>query len=144
MKKMIFSSLVLSITFAITAKAQHPMADDVNKTPPAIIFKKLLNTPEIKNQEIKIVLVTFAPGEVAGSHRHPIETIAYVLDGEIESTFDGKVQRFKKGEVFYERPNGLHAETKNLSKTKEAKLLVYFIGDPDKPFLIPEKNKPRI
>lgn len=116
------------------------MANDVIKTPPAVIFKKLFNTPGIKNQQVQMVLVTYAPGEVSGGHRHPIETIAYVLEGEVESTFDGKVQRFKKGDAFYERPNGLHAGTKNLSATKEAKLLVYFIGDPDKPFVIPEKN----
>ena len=140
MKKIIFSSIIFSIAFAITAKAQHSMTNDVTAIPPKVIFKKLLNTPDIKNQEVKMVLVTFAPGEVSGGHRHPIETIAYVLEGEIESTFDGKVQRFKKGDVFYQRPNGLHAGTKNLSKTKEAKLLVYFIGDPAKPFIIPEKK----
>jgi quercetin dioxygenase-like cupin family protein len=125
---------------ANTAKAQHSMTHEVSKIPPAVIFKKLLNTPGIKNQEVRMVLVTFAPGEISGGHRHPIETIGYVLEGEVESTFDGSVHRFKKGDAFYERPNGLHAGTKNLSKTKEAKLLVYFIGDPGKPFLIPEKK----
>jgi len=140
MKKIILSFIICVPVMANTAKAQHAMAHDVTKIPPVVVFKKLLNTPEIKNQEVKMVLVTFAPGEVSGGHRHPIETIAYVLEGEIESTFDGKVQRFKKGDAFYERPNGLHAGTKNLSKTKVAKLLVYFIGDPGKPFLVPEKE----
>lgn len=135
MKKFSLSLLVFCAAF-ITAHAQHDMKSvDVTKTPPEVIFKKVINTPKLKNQEITMVVVTFAPGEVSGAHRHPIQTVAYVLEGELQSTFNGKVQRFKKGDAFYEDPNGLHAETKNLSATKEAKLLVYFIGDKGLPFI---------
>lgn len=138
MKKIILSSLVLSLAFAITAKAQH--SHEVTKTPPKLIYTKLLNSDNIKNQEVQMVLVTYAPGESSEPHRHPVETIGYVLEGEIESTFEGKTNRYKKGDVFYETPNGLHEGTKNLSKTKEAKILAFFIGDKGKPFIIPEKK----
>jgi len=137
MKKFTLSLLVLCAAF-ITAYAQHDMKSvDITKTPPALIFKRVIDFPKLKNQEIQMVIVTFAPGEISGAHRHPIQTVAYVLEGEISSTFNGKVMRFKKGDVFYEDPNGLHAETKNLSAKKEAKLLVYFVGDKGKPFITP-------
>ncbi len=140
MKKFIFSSLFLSIAFGITAKAQHSIADNITQTPPKVIFKKTFDSKGLKNQEVQIVMVPFAPGEVSGAHRHPVETIAYVLEGEIESTFNGKVHRYKQGDVFYENPNLLHAESKNLSKTKNAKLLVFFIGNSGKPFIIPASH----
>jgi len=131
--------LLASAAFSAGASAQDkPAKKDITQTPPAVVFTKLLNNAKVNNQEIRLVLVKFAPGEVSGAHRHPIPAIAYVLKGEIESTFDGKVKRFKKGEAFYEDPNLLHAETKNLSKTKSAELLVYFIGDEKKPFITPE------
>jgi quercetin dioxygenase-like cupin family protein len=140
MKKFIFSSLFLSVAFAINVKAQHSIADNITQTPPKVIFKKTFNSPGLKNQEVQIVMVPFAPGEVSGAHRHPVETIAYVLEGEIESTFNGKVHRYKQGDVFYENPNLLHAESKNLSATKNAKLLVFFIGKSGKPFIIPASH----
>ena len=132
------AALILLATagFSLGANAQHSNAKkDITQTPPAVVFTKLLNNKKVNNQEIRLVLVNFAPGEVSGAHRHPIPAIAYVLEGEIESTFNGKIKRFKKGEAFYEDPNLLHAATKNLSTTKPAALLVYFIGDQKKPFI---------
>ena len=141
MKNTVLNILVCSVFLTITAKAQHTMkTNDVTQIAPEVIFTKMLNTPEIKNQEVKLVIVTFAPGEISGAHRHPIPTIVYVLEGDIETTFDGKVTRLKQGDTFWEDPNGLHTEAKNLSPDKPAKLLVYFIGDKEKPFLIPEKK----
>lgn len=141
MKKITFNLLVCSVLLSFMAKAQHiSHTNDVTQIAPEVIFTKMLNTPEIKNQEVKLVIVTFAPGEISGAHRHPIPTIVYVLEGEIETTFEGKVTRLKQGDTFWEDPNGLHTEAKNLSADKPAKLLVYFIGDKKKPFLIPEKK----
>lgn len=141
MKKLSFKILIFCIALTATAKAQQAVTPDHGNAAAAeVIFKKMINTPEIKNQEVKMVVVTFKPGEVSGPHRHPIQTFAYVLEGEFESTFEGKVYHYKKGDSFYEEPNGLHGGTRNLSPDKPAKLLAIFIGDPKKPFLIPEKK----
>jgi len=140
MKKFTLSLLVFCAAFAIKAQAQHEAKSvNVTQVPPEVIFKKIITTPEIKGQEAKLVLVTFAPGEVSGAHRHPIPTIAYVLQGNISSTFNGKTHIYKQGEAFWEDPNGLHAESKNMSKTKQAKLLVYFIGPKELPFITEAK-----
>ncbi|MGF7039830.1 cupin domain-containing protein [Mucilaginibacter lappiensis] len=136
MKKFTLSLFVFCAVFAINAQAQHePKSVNVTQFPPEVIFKKIITTPEIKSQEAKLVVVTFAPGEVSGAHRHPIPTIAYVLQGSISSTFNGKTHIYNQGEAFWEDPNGLHAESKNMSKTKQAKLLVYFIGPKELPFI---------
>jgi quercetin dioxygenase-like cupin family protein len=87
-----------------------------------------------------MVLVSFAPGEVSGSHHHPVPTFGYVLEGELESTFEGKVYRHVAGDSFFEETNVPHW-TRNVSPDKPAKLLVIFIGDKGKPFLVPEKTK---
>ena len=122
----------------ITAKAQdQSKAVNITKIPPKVVFKQLLNTADLKNQEVTVVLVTIAPGEVSGAHRHPIPTIGYVLEGGVEMNFNGKTHRFKQGEAFYEVPDETHKGTKNLSATKPAKLLVYFIGAKGKPFIAP-------
>lgn len=136
MIKRTLSILALGSIFALNANAQHGAKNkEITKNPLKVIFKKSITTPQIQNQEVRMVVVTLAPGEVSGAHRHPIPTVAYVLEGDISSTFEGKTEIKHKGEAFWEDPNGLHAETVNLSKTKEAKLLVYFIGPKEKPFI---------
>jgi len=87
-----------------------------------------------------MIVVTFAPGEVSTPHRHPNPTFGYVLEGDLESTFDGHVYHYKAGDAFYERPNGLHSGTRNMSKDKPAKLLAFVVGDKGKPVLIPVKK----
>ena len=138
-KKFGFSFLILSTVFAVNAKAQHSSHDEANKHRPKVIFQReITSLPDVKGQEAQVVLVKFAPGEVVNAHRHPLATIGYVLEGEIESTFEGQKYVYKAGDTFWEEPNGLHNQTRNLSKTREAKLLVFFLGAKGSPFLVPE------
>lgn len=141
MKKFVFSLTVLLTAFALGTKAQHQTHADgeVTKYPPKVIFEKQLPA-DLDKSEAQVVLVRFAPGEVSNAHRHPMATIGYVLEGSIESTFEGVKHIYKQGEVFWETPGGLHNQTRNLSATKEAKLVVFFVGATGSPVLIPEKT----
>ena len=143
MKKFTFNLLALCIAFTFGAKAQHTAHETENlkgtSVPPRLFFTHDLNLESTKDQELRMVLVTFGPGEKSAAHRHPIPTFGYVLEGELESTFEGKVYHYKKGDAFYEEPNGLHNGTRNPSKTKTAKLLAVFAGEKGKPFLVHEK-----
>jgi len=97
------------------------------------ILKQLLNRQGINNKEVQMEIVTFAPGSVSSPHRHPCPTFGYLLQGELESVFEGVRHIYKAGDSFYEKPNGLHSLTRNNSKSVPAKLLVFFINDPSKP-----------
>ncbi len=142
MKKSILSLAVLLTAFAFSAKAQHQDHADKEVTvyPPEVLFTKQLPA-SLKKEEAQVVFVRFAPGEVSYAHRHPMATVGYVLQGSIESTFEGVKHIYKQGEVFWEEPGGLHNQTRNLSKTEEAKLVVFFVGSTGSPVLIPEKAK---
>ena len=140
MKKATITFLTYCIIFTSNAKAQHSGHTPVAGTPPCVILKQLIPSSGLKEQEVKMVIVNFAPAEDLAAHRHPIPTFGYVLEGELESTFDGKVYHYKAGDAFYERPNGLHARTRNTSKDKPAKLIAFFVGNKGKAFLVPEKK----
>jgi len=51
---------------------------------------------------------------------------------------DGPIRTLKPGEVFYERPNALHAVSRNASATQPLKYLVIQVSDPTRPATIPE------
>jgi len=97
------------------------------------ILRQLLNGQGIHNKEAQMEVVTFAPGSVSSPHRHPCPTFGYLLQGELESIFEGVKHVYKAGDCFFEKPNGLHSLTRNNSKSEPAKLLVFFINDPSKP-----------
>lgn len=141
MKKFVLSLTVLLSAFAFSTKAQHQdHGKEVTLHPPKVLFTKDLPSG-LQKEEAQVVLVTYAPGEVSSAHRHPMATIGYVLEGEIESTFEGVKHVYKAGDVFWEEPGGLHNQTRNLSKTKEAKFVVFFVGSKGSPVLIPETAK---
>ena len=142
MKKFVFSLTVLLTAFALSTAAQHQehAGKEVTVYPPKVLFTKQLPANLVKDA-VEVVLVRFAPGEVSRGHRHPMATIGYVLEGSIESTFEGVKKVYKQGDVFWEEPGRLHNQTRNLSKTREAKLVAFFVGAAGSPILIPEKDK---
>ena len=126
--KAIFKTVIIAsllITPALNLRAQQ-----IKDT---TILKQLLNGQGINNKEVQMEIVTFLPGSVSSPHKHPCPTFGYLLQGELESVFEGVKHIYKAGDSFYEKPNGLHSLTRNNSKSAPAKLLVFFINAPSKP-----------
>lgn len=119
----------------------HDHQNAKDKITEAYLLKTLLNEPGINHKEVQMLVVTFPPASVSAPHRHPVPTFGYLLEGELESTFEGKTYHYKPGDSFYEKPNGLHSVTKNSSTTKPAKLLVFFIAEKNKPTSVSAKTK---
>ena len=67
--------------------------------------------------------------------------MAYVLSGAVTSQVKGEKERtYKAGEYWYEPAGSEHLVSKNASKTKPAKLLVFMVLSPDEKVLIPLEN----
>ena len=124
MKKLIFSVFIFTFGFATATHAQQ-----VNT-----LFTKQL--PEAPGKEIEVITVNYAPGAVGAPHRH--DAVVYVLEGEVEMQVRGGVlQRLGPGQVFYESPEDVHTVSRNTSKTKPAKFVVFFIKNEGAPILTP-------
>jgi putative oxidoreductase len=97
------------------------------------LLKQFINETGISNREVQMEVVNFPPRSSSAAHRHPCPTFGYLLQGQLESVFEGTHHNYKQGDSFYESTNGLHAVTRNNSMTDTAKLLVFFIAEKDKP-----------
>ena len=140
MRSLFFTLVILSFSALSELHAQHHTpTTGASSTVVTNILQQLLNDPGLEGREVKMLIVDYPPGSTSPAHRHPCPTFGYVLEGEIESTFEGKAHRYKKGDSFYEFTNGLHNAARNTHPTKPAKLLVFFIAEKDKPTYIPEK-----
>src|SRR5712664_2149406 len=126
MKKLILSVFIFTFGFATATHAQQ-----VN----TLLTKKL---PEAPGKEIEVITVNYAPGTVDTIHRHDAHAVVYVLEGEVEMQVrGGMLQRLGPGQVFYESPEDVHTVSRNASKTKPAKFVVFFIKNEGAPILTP-------
>jgi quercetin dioxygenase-like cupin family protein len=126
MKKLTLSVLLFIFGVAMAAHAQQ-----VN----TLLMKRL---PEAPGEEIEVVTVNYAPGAFDEIHRHRAHAVVYVLEGEIEMQVrGGNLQRLGPGQVFYESPEDVHTVSRNASKTKPAKFVVFFVKSEGAPTLMP-------
>lgn len=126
MKKLILSVFIFTFGFATATHAQQ-----VN----TLLTKQL---PEAPGKEVEVITVNYAPGAVDAMHRHDAHAVVYVLEGEVEMQVrGGTLQRLGSGQVFYESPEDVHTVSRNASKTKPAKFVVFFIKNEGAPILTP-------
>lgn len=92
----------------------------------------------IAGQHVVQARAEFQSGIGSGRHTHPGEEIAYVLEGQVEVTIDGKPAiTVKAGEPFF-IPAGLVHEGRNTG-TAVAKVLATYVVEKGKPVSTPAK-----
>jgi quercetin dioxygenase-like cupin family protein len=117
--------------------AQAPAASPGTKS--TELFNQVME--DVLGRRLTVRLTEREPGNGSPAHRHPgSHTVGYILEGTYEVKIDNEpVRTLKPGEVFYERPNALHAISRNPSTTQPLKYLVIQVSDPSKPATVPEK-----
>jgi quercetin dioxygenase-like cupin family protein len=83
---------------------------------------------DIAGKEGTMLTVEYVPGASSPKHRHDAHVFVYVLKGSIVmQTESGKAVTLKPGDTFYEDPKDVHTVSKNASKTKPAKFVVFMV-----------------
>jgi pimeloyl-ACP methyl ester carboxylesterase/quercetin dioxygenase-like cupin family protein len=114
----------------------HEFLDRTINEKQVTLFTKHL--PETPGKEIEVISVNYAPGRVDMIHRHDAHAVVYVLEGEVEMQVrGGTLRRLGPGQVFYESPEDVHTVSRNASKTKPAKFVVFFVKNEGAPILTP-------
>lgn len=84
----------LLLTLSTTMSAQDPVKVAAN------VYKKVL----LDNDQVRVLQVEFAPGDVAPWHQHPNHVVYALTDGKLEITDKGKpasVLDVKAGDTMY-------------------------------------------
>ena len=85
-----------------------------------------------------MLTVSYAPGQASPAHQHPGAVMAYVLEGAVVSKLNDEQEKtYQAGEYWYEAPGTVHSVSRNASKTKPARLLVWSLVDEGKPVTLP-------
>jgi quercetin dioxygenase-like cupin family protein len=129
------SSAMKSMVFALCLAASTAAAQDAKVTP--LMTRTLVG---IAGKEAAMVTVEYAPGASSAEHRHNAHTFVYVLEGSVVMQVKGGAEvTLGPGQTFYESPEDVHSVSRNASKTKPAKFLVFFVKDLGAPATVPAK-----
>lgn len=87
--------------------------------------------------EVQTVVVELAPGAATAWHLHPVNNIAYILEGKLRLELEnGTTREFKQGESFAELVNTLHRGV-NIGPGP-LRILVVYAGEVGTPISIPK------
>ena len=87
----------------------------------------------VEGKEAVIVVAEIAPGATTGKHLHAGQEFAYILEGALLLTVDGKpAVTFKPGEAFQQPPQQVH-EGQNASTTAPVKILAFYLAEKGQP-----------
>ena len=79
--------------------------------------------------EMSGVVIEMAPGGETGWHQHPVPSVGYVMEGDLEVHFkDGEVKRLTAGEAAAEAVNVLHNGVN--AGDVPVKLVIFYVGTP--------------
>jgi len=116
--KLIAATLLLAAGFA---NAQQPQLGNLTRT------ESLRHDHSVPGTEAIQVKVDFPAGATAPAHSHPGEEIAYVLEGSLEYTLEGKgAIVLKKGDSVY-IPAGVNHSVRVLNDGKASELATYLV-----------------
>jgi quercetin dioxygenase-like cupin family protein len=126
--------LLAGIALAIAGTASaHEQSEQEAITP---VMQQAI--PELPGKVVRVVVVSFKPGQSADAHMHPGSVFAYVAQGSVVSQLEGQPLRtYRQGEGWYETPGIHHLVTRNASVTEPAALLVWAISGPRQPVKLP-------
>jgi len=84
------------------------------------------------NVEVTAMEIELAPGAETGWHSHPVPSLAYVLDGELEITLkDGRTQSARPGQALVEVSQLVH-NGRNAGEGP-VRLVVFYVAPPGTP-----------
>jgi quercetin dioxygenase-like cupin family protein len=131
-----FAAAVASCTMPAQVSAGAP--HDQMPTHSHVAFSHALPRLDGAHLQVKVIEVTYGPGESSPPHSHPCAVVGYVAEGLLRTQVKGEPEAiYKAGDTFYEAPNGIHLVSGNGSDKQRAKLIAYFVCDHDTPLTVP-------
>jgi quercetin dioxygenase-like cupin family protein len=123
--------LVASIV-TVLSTAQEPPAR------PQLLLREIVQgMPRGDRQEIRVLTATLKPGDKTVFHTHRFPVSVYILEGAFTLEMEGREPiTVKAGQAMVEPPN-VKMTGYNRSSAEPAQVVIFYVSDPDTPFLDP-------
>jgi quercetin dioxygenase-like cupin family protein len=143
MLNLLLASLWWTASASLAADSSHPSPPSRLGPRAHVAFSHALPPLDGTRLQVTTVEVTYPPGGSSAPHSHPCPVVGYVIEGAVRMQVRGGAESvYKKGDSFYEAPNGIHLVSENASLERPATFLAYFICDHSAPLsVVVPKNK---
>ncbi len=130
-------SLMLDCAFAVSLIASPALAQEGAPAKPNLLLREVIaGMPKGDKQEIRVLTATIEPGGKTPFHTHRFPVTVYVLEGAFTLEMEGRAPvMVRAGEAMVEPPNV--KMTGYNRATEPLKVVVFYVSDPDTPFLDP-------
>lgn len=124
-----------ALALAISGAAGQQRA--VVRPDPPVLREIVGGMPRGERQEVRVLTATFKPGDRTVFHTHRFPVTVYILEGAFTLEMDGRAPvTIKAGQSVVEPPN-VKMIGYNRSATDPIRLVIFYVSDPDTPFLDP-------
>jgi len=125
------ASLFAALFLSAPAPAQQPGV----ARPEPVLRDVVTGMPRGERQEVRVQTATFKPGDRTVFHTHRFPVTVYILEGAFTLELQGRAPvTVRAGEAFVE-PVNVAMTGYNRSATEPLRLVIFYVSDPDTPFL---------
>ena len=114
------------------------MAQEQGTPRPQLLLRETVDgMPKGETQEVRVLTASFKPGDKTVFHTHRFPVTVYILEGAFTLEMEGREPvTVKAGQVMVEPPH-VKMTGYNRSSTEPLRVVVFYVSDPDTPFLDP-------
>ena len=133
-KSMFVSAILAAVLIGSSSIAQQ---QGMAKPDPPLVREIVQGMPRGEKQEVRVLTATLKPGDKTPFHTHRFPVTVYVLEGTFTLELEGRgTVTVKAGQAMVEPPN-VKMTGYNRSSSEPARVVIFYVSDPDTPFLDP-------
>ncbi len=136
MKKLrlvVYGLAALSFTSSMPAQAQ-------GTAKPNLVFSEVVTgMPRGEKQAVRVLTASFKPGDQTVFHTHRSPVTVYILEGAFTLELEGREPVVVRAGQAYVEPPNVKMTGYNRSTTEALRLVIFYVSEPDTPFLDPLK-----
>jgi len=127
-----------SLAFLALVIGLPSMAQDRGVAKPDLLVREIVQgMPKGERQEVRVLTATLKPGDKTPFHTHRFPVSVYILEGAFTLEMEGRAPvTVKAGQAMVEPPQ-VKMTGYNRSSTEPLRVVIFYVSDPDTPFLDP-------
>ena len=114
------------------------MAQEQGTARPQLLLREIVQgLPTGERQEVRVLTASVKPGDKTVFHTHRFPVTVYILEGAFTLEKEGREPvTVKAGQAMVEPPH-VKMTGYNRSSTEPLRVVIFYVSDPDTPFLDP-------
>ena len=105
--------------------------------PQLLLREAVSGMPKGDAQEVRVMTASFKPGDRTVFHTHRSPVTVYVLEGQFTLEMEGRAPLVVSAGQAYVEPPHVKMTGYNKSTTQPLRVLIFYVSDPNTPFLDP-------